>query len=44
MNALLCGVGHNLRKILKRLALFWIHFWATQRHSFNMTYSFFIPL
>lgn len=44
MNALLCGAGHNLRKILKRLALFWLHFWASQRHSFNMTYAFFIPV
>ncbi len=44
MNALLCGAGHNLRKILKRLALFWLYFWASQRHSFNMTYAFFIAV
>lgn len=25
MNALLCGAGHNLRKILRKLALFWAH-------------------
>ena len=24
MNALLCGAGHNLRKILRRLVLFWL--------------------
>lgn len=26
MNALLCGAGHNLRKILRRLALLWARF------------------
>lgn len=24
INALLCGAGHNLRRILRRLALFWL--------------------
>jgi transposase, IS5 family len=24
INAILCGAGHNIRKILKRLALFWL--------------------
>lgn len=27
MNALLCGAGHNLRKILRHLALCWLYFW-----------------
>lgn len=29
MNALLCGAGHNLRKILRRLALLCARFWIS---------------
>jgi len=28
MNALLCGAGQNLRKILKKLRLFWLKIWS----------------
>ena len=29
MNALLCGAGHNLRKILRRLAFLYARFWIS---------------
>ncbi|MFI4939290.1 MAG: IS5 family transposase [Burkholderiales bacterium] len=36
MNALLCGAGHNLRKILRRLALFWLRILSAWMRSFNL--------
>lgn len=36
MNALLCGAGHNLRKILRRLALFCLRILSTEITSFKI--------
>lgn len=36
MNALLCGAGHNLRQILRRLALFCLRFLLTKIRSVNL--------
>lgn len=36
MNALLCGAGHNLRKILRHLALFWLRILSAGMQSFNL--------
>ena len=36
MNALLCGAGHNLRKILRRLALFWARILWVWLRSVNL--------
>jgi IS5 family transposase len=27
MHAILCGAGHNIRMILRRLRIFWPHLW-----------------
>jgi IS5 family transposase len=29
MHAILCGAGHNIRMILRRLRIFWPHFWQS---------------
>ena len=39
MNAVLCGAGHNLRKILKRLALFWPRILWMEMRSFYLHLS-----
>ncbi|MES2356329.1 MAG: transposase [Pseudomonadota bacterium] len=36
MNALLCSAGHNLRKILRRLALCWLRILWARMHSLNI--------
>jgi IS5 family transposase len=36
MNALLYGAGHNLRKILRRMALFWLRILSPRWQSFNL--------
>jgi len=33
INALLCGAGHNLRKILARIRLFCLDFWQARTHA-----------
>jgi IS5 family transposase len=29
LHAILCGAGHNIRMILRRLRIFWPHFWQS---------------
>jgi IS5 family transposase len=36
MNAVLCGAGHNLRKILRRLALFWLRILSAWTGAVNL--------
>ncbi|MDY7537891.1 hypothetical protein QN372_17020 [Undibacterium sp. RTI2.1] len=42
MNAVLCGAGHNLRKILRRLTLFWLRIILSGMRLFDLRIPAFV--